>query len=351
MDRRPETALRRDAALENRKRGVAGFTLIELMVAMLLGLIVIAGVTSVFLANQQVYRTNHALGEVQDSSRIAFEMLAQNIREAGLLGCGNNGQVSNVLQNGPPAGGSDWWADWNNALRGYAADTAANPALTVGTAAGNQVAGTDSLMLLNAADVGLSIASQDQATTTFTLDATNGDLAVGKAMIVCDPDHASIFGISSYDGAARTIGFAQLPSGGKSAVNCSTGLGYPSVCTPVGTAYRFGANAAIAALAAGVWYVGINPDGGRSLYQAGVNTSTGAVAAQEMVRGVAAMAIRYHVAAQPSFVAASAVNDWGAVNAVQVDLTLQSADARAGVDATPLARSFKVTATVRNRVN
>ena len=46
------------------RRPSAGFTLIELMIAMLLGLIVIAGVTSVFLATQRSYRTNEALGDV-----------------------------------------------------------------------------------------------------------------------------------------------------------------------------------------------------------------------------------------------------------------------------------------------
>jgi len=336
------------------KRGggrMTGFTLIELMVAMLLGLIVIGGVVSVFLANQQVYRTNNALGDVQDSSRVAFEMLAQNIREAGLLGCSNNGQVANVLQNGPNAGGSVWWADWSNALRGYGNGTAANPALTTGAAAGNQVSGTDSLMLLNAADVGLSIAGQNQATATFTLNAANGDLAAGRVMIVCDPDHATIFRASSYDSSAKTVGFAQLPAGGTSAVNCSTGLGYPSVCTPVGTAYVFGANASIARLAAGVWYIGSNPDLGRSLYRADVDTSAGTVTSQEMVRGVTSMDIRYHEAAQPSFVSAKDVSDWSAVNAVQVSLAMQSADARAGVDSAPITRKFMVTSTVRNRVN
>lgn len=331
-------------------RYAAGFTLIELMVAMLLGLIVIGGVTSVFLANQQVYRTNAALSDVQDNSRMAFEMLAQNIREAGLLGCSNNGQVANVLVNGPSAGGTDWWADWNNALHGYGAGTAANPALTTGTGDGQQVAGTDSLMLLNGADAALSIASHNQVSSTFTLNETSNDLAAGKVMIVCDPDHAVIFRASSYNGTSGTIGFAQLPSGGTSPVNCSTGLGYPSVCTPVGTAYTFGANAPIVTEAAGVWYIGNTPGGGRSLYRADVATDTGAITRQEMVRGVAAMNIGYHMANQPNFVAASAVTDWGAIDAVQVNLIMQSSDAHAGTNAAPIQRNFTVTSTVRNRV-
>jgi type IV pilus assembly protein PilW len=39
------------------------------------------------------------------------------------------------------------------------------------------------------------------------------------------------------------------------------------------------------------------------------------------------------------------------VDAVQVTLTLQSADQRAGTDVKPLTRTFTATTTVRNRVN
>jgi len=238
-------------------KAVAGFTIIELMVAMLLGLIVIAGVISVFLANQQVYRTNAALGDVQDNTRMSFEMLAQNIREAGLLGCSNNGQVANLLPEGPNGPSynavTDWWTNWSNALVGYGAGTStANPALTVGTAIGNQVSGTDSLMILSAADVGLSVNTQTTSATTFTLNGTSTDLAANQIMIVCDPWLATIFRASSYTaGANPVIGYG-------SPANFSTNLSY-GYALPVGVSnYTYVANAPIATLAAGVWYIGYN---------------------------------------------------------------------------------------------
>ena len=133
---------------------LAGFTLIELMVAMLLGLIVIAGVTSVFLANQRTYRTNQALGDVQDGSRIAFELMARDIRNAGLNPCNNGDRMANVLNNS----GTDWWANWANALRGYSGNQG-DPATggVFGTAAGQRVAGTDSVQVLGAIDDGMSV--------------------------------------------------------------------------------------------------------------------------------------------------------------------------------------------------
>jgi len=40
-----------------------GLTLVELMLAMVLGLLVIAGVGSVYLANQQIYATSQNLSQ------------------------------------------------------------------------------------------------------------------------------------------------------------------------------------------------------------------------------------------------------------------------------------------------
>ncbi|HEV2681806.1 MAG TPA: prepilin-type N-terminal cleavage/methylation domain-containing protein, partial [Rhodanobacter sp.] len=163
-----------------RSKSSTGFTLIELMVAMLLGLIVIGGVVSVFLANQRSYRTNQALGDVQDGSRIAFEMMARDIRDAGLTGCGNAGRVANVVN---PSGAA-WWNDWGNAVHGYGSGTSTtDPALTAGTAVPNQISGTDSLQLLGAADTGLSVApSASSNAANFKLNDPTSDLTTGDVI-------------------------------------------------------------------------------------------------------------------------------------------------------------------------
>lgn len=351
-------------------KSVSGFSLIELMVAMLLGLIVIGGVISVFIANQQVYRANTALGDVQDGTRMSFEMLARNIREAGLTGCNNSGQVVNLLPEGPSGpdynAPTDWWANWGNALVGYGIGTVTvNPALTVGNAMGNQVAATDSLMILSASDIGLSVKTQN-SDTTFTLNGTSNDLALSKVMIVCDPWLSTIFRISSYtpDATNPVVGYA-------TPANFSTNLslGYP---LPTGVnSYTYAANSPIAPLAAGVWYIGYNPASGTanpstSLYLASVDTTDGKVTDEEMVRGVTAMNITYNMANSTDFVTAANVTNWSSVVAVQVNLTVQQNNtANAGVTtnagtytaagasagAAAIKRTYTITATVRNRVN
>jgi type IV pilus assembly protein PilW len=345
MSRRPVFLFPRGQRVPRPGGLSCGFTLIELMVAMLLGLVVIAGVVSVFLANQRSYRTNQALGDVQDASRIAFEMMARDIRDAGLTGCSNNGRVANVLNNAP--GGSaaaKWWANWNNAVIGFGG-AQTDPAVAVGTAEKQRVSGTDSLMLLGGEGSGVSVNVNTEPAATFTINEASTDLQAGDVVIVCDPDHATLVQITSYAGGTITHAASGTPG------NCTTDLNFPTVCSS-SASYVFATNSQITRLGAADWYIGINPIGGRSLYRmdltnvAGVPTPT----AQEMVRDVTDMKITYHQSGNADFAVASAVGNWALVDAVQVNLTLESVDKRAGTDVKPLKRSFTATTTVRNRV-
>ena len=107
-----------------------GFSLVELMIALVLGLLVVAGASSVLLSNKQSYKAGEALGRVQEGSRVAFELIARDVRGAALTGCGNSGRVANVITDS----GATWWADWDNAITGYGGSGSSgadsNPAVT-----------------------------------------------------------------------------------------------------------------------------------------------------------------------------------------------------------------------------
>jgi type IV pilus assembly protein PilW len=328
-----------------------GFTLIELMVAMLLGLIVIAGVASVFLANLRSYHSNVALSDVQSNARIAFELIARDIRQAGLTGCNTrSGRVANVLNNGPNNGVVPaWWADWNsNALRGYVYD---EPDPAVGN--GARVDGADSLIVLAVEDVGASIHTANAAAGTFTLNEANSNLRAGDIAVACNPDHAAIFQIADYDSGSLTVTYK---SSGTSPGNCSKGLGFRTDCTSsTGNPYQFTQNATLARFSAHDWYVGKNPVGGTSLYRVTLVNRSGAIEteAQEMVRNVRSIKFSYHLPGEVKYRRADGINaaDWGLVDAVRVTATLTGAGQRAGTDNQPLERSFTATTTIRNRVN
>ena len=67
----------------SRKDQQTGFTLVELMIALVVGLILTSGVLQVYLSSKQAYRTNEALARIQEDSRLLSDMLGRNIRMAG----------------------------------------------------------------------------------------------------------------------------------------------------------------------------------------------------------------------------------------------------------------------------
>lgn len=73
----------------------AGLSLIELMIAITIGLTLIAGVVQIFGSSKATYRTQEALSRVSENARFAIHFLSQDLSLAGFWGCNNNG--ANVI--------------------------------------------------------------------------------------------------------------------------------------------------------------------------------------------------------------------------------------------------------------
>lgn len=327
-------------------RRARGFSLIELMIAMVLGLIVIAGAGSVFLASSRTYQTNKALSEVQTNARIAFELLSRDIRNAGQNPCNDNGRVANVVNNQA----TDWYLNWANALHGYAGNQA-DPAVTTGTGVKQRVAGTSSVQLIGAGNNVLSVNHHNANSAVIFLNNPQTSLQDGDVVIVCDPDHSAIVQVQINNNAAMQLG--HNPGVG-SPGDCSKGLGYPTNCggNANGNTYTFPPNSSVVKMVATDWYIGNNPVQGTSLYRIGLQNvgGTPTPVAQEMVRNVKSMKLYYHQAGNNDFVTADQVTNWSIVDAVRADLQIYSSDQRAGSGFTPITRSFTATTTIRNRV-
>ncbi|WP_084196912.1 PilW family protein [Solimonas soli] len=341
-----------------------GFSLVELMIALLLGLLVIGGASSVFLSNKQSYRTNEAIGRLQENARVAFDLIARDIRNAALTGCGNSGRVANVLNNSATA----WWANWANVVAGYGGTSAdSNPSLTTGTGSAQHVTGTDSIILIGASDSGYGISNNANGTSTsspagFQISEGSSDLQVGDVIVVCDPDHATITQITSINGSSFITEKTDTTTPTTSPGNCSHDLSYPTLCSSTAS-YTFLRNSLLSKLKAVSWYMAANPQGTTSLYRMTLQTATlpGGVPTasptpQEMVRNVTNFQLRYHMSGGAAFVDAAGVGaagsaNWATVDAVQVTITMQSADTRAGARAQPITRQMITTIALRNRVN
>lgn len=66
-----------------------GLTLVELLVGILLSLLILTAVVYVFAGSRASYRHQESLSSIQESGRIALELLNRDIRIAGNPGCGN----------------------------------------------------------------------------------------------------------------------------------------------------------------------------------------------------------------------------------------------------------------------
>ncbi len=74
------------------KKKNKGLTIIELMVALVLGLLLTTGITKVYLTTKETYNLSENLSRLQESARFAMEYLRQDIRMAGFMPCRLTGE-------------------------------------------------------------------------------------------------------------------------------------------------------------------------------------------------------------------------------------------------------------------
>ena len=356
------TALRFSGGLPT-ARGQSGFTIVELMVALLLGLVLVGGVINVFLTSGQTLRVNQNLSRVHENARFAIEMFSREIREAGMVPCGST-LSANVLRG---SGGSvPWWAStYDGMVRGFddGQDSTAIKGFGAGTA--DRVGGTDALLILrpssDEADL-RRLASQDAAAYSFK-DAAGITAAVksrydSRPALVCDGKSAALLQIGA---ASVSLGEYDYGTG---TYNCSMNLGSADAACATTTPRTFDAGAQLTRWDPAFWYIGHNARGTKSLYRVGIklNSSTGAVEndVQEMVPDVENMQIDYltrnrdndNVLATDWVAASAFTGGWTSttaeVVAARVKLTLRSTEA-VGEGNVPLTRTFVILGSIRNR--
>lgn len=325
-----------------RRRGQAGFSLIELMIAMVLGLLVVGAAIGIFISNKQAYNATQGLGRVQESSQIAFELLSRDIREAGANPCDVNLTPGNIVDGGATATptGTDWFLAVAQPLHGFE------------TGGPTHTTGTDVIQLLRTAEDMRSLtAATTSGGTTFTYSPGAPAFASGDPIMVCDMKVLGVFranGAGSVSGSSGSVSY-----GAGSGTNACAYFPQPNAgaCASVATAYQFPKFATLSALQGVRWYVN-DPDGdasnGASLYR-----QVNGAAADEVVQGVTGLQFQYLTAG--GYVDADSLTTadaWNAVRAVRVTLTLRDTEV-AGTDGTsrqPIVRTLENVVALRNRV-
>lgn len=213
-----------------------GFSLVELMVAIVLGLILTLGVTQVFLGNRQTQTMEESLGRVQESGRLALEFISADLRLVGFMGSGElprarvpimKPSVSNVCLAATRkaksdilnvANNYDWYDEFtSNAIRAYTKSAVGNswsPSIPPSTATGGDISataianarnGSDLIALWYAEDTGAEVLGNSTGGKTATgtdkvkIRYSAGDLCFdqGELAVLSHPKGSVLFRVTN----------------------------------------------------------------------------------------------------------------------------------------------------------
>ncbi|MDG4550123.1 MAG: PilW family protein [Candidatus Contendobacter sp.] len=356
-----------------------GFSIIELMVAMTIGLVLVAGLFYVYLGAAQSSRFQGALAAMQSNARFAFEIMGVDLRMTGFTGSQvtNPQNVVNVVLTGNLCPMVDAFGNKNctaggnpvaGPLVGYENTNPPNVCTTANTTPCYR-AGTDSLTVVRVDTANkYTVTAHDAVAKTFTLASwpASDEPKPGEIFVAADYINAAVFQTGSTT-TSPTVSYGAGGSPGNG-VNPSLGTFGPSI-NALGL-YR---------LSGVSYYVGRNPVGEPALYREKLGHDTGPppaldTTAEELVQGVDDMEITYGVdatdpinnvegywtAAQvtagtdgTSTMPAGTPRDyWRRVLSVRITLTLVSGqNEKVGTAGDKLLRkTFTNTIAIRNRI-
>ncbi len=331
-------------------RSARGHTLVEMMIALVLGLVLVGGVFVVFMGSRASFKTSDNLSQLQDSARIAFAVMGREIREASGTGCGNGGRadngiarrnesVLNAAQSATPA----WWSQLGAGIQGFESSQA-SPAVAIGTAQGQRRADTDALQLAGAYGAGFSVDQHDGTANQFKLNTSASGLTANDVLIACDYRQSTVFNASTVSGSTISYAAGTAPRG-----NCGTALAYDVSGTCSTQSYQFDPLVSrVTRFGASTWYIGNGSSGRPSLYRVFLDGGP-----EEIAQGVTDMQVRYLTDGATGYVDATAITDWTTVSSVRVTLTFESYEAGVTTDTTGerrLSTTTTNTIALRNRM-
>ena len=188
----------------------SGFSLVELMIAMVLGIIIIGGCISIFTSVVRSSNLNQTLSTLQSNARFALDMIGLDVRAAGFLGCaaGSDTELSlstskaptTDIQNSAVSGAVIGGAGWAPSMP---------EDFTPPSSIGLPVVGTQSLSVQYARFPGTALASSmgSQSASLVMASVLDAPVSAGDLMVVSNCIRADLFEVKSVSGAAasRTI--------------------------------------------------------------------------------------------------------------------------------------------------
>ncbi|MEX0731359.1 MAG: PilW family protein [Aquisalimonadaceae bacterium] len=278
------------ASVEHRQHGLS---LVELLVAMGVSLILLAGVLQIFVGNRQTANTQDALSQIQESIRFASHFLSRDVREAGYRGCSVHGPLDSTLKHQD----SITW-DLRTGLEGYDNVGATLPP-RLANAGIAPLPGSD-VIVVRAADGGaVPVAGNNNGSQLFAVNTgvSAGGCAPGKARVsgLCEGDvvmvsncrQARVFQITSLAGNQNGGDINIVHSNDQT---LTPGNAFSSWGGAANPNPAFGADSEIVPISTRIYYLATGADGEPALFR-----RAGNAAAEELVSGIEDMQILYGV--------------------------------------------------------
>lgn len=313
--------------------------LTELLVALLLGLLLTAGMIQVFIGNRVTFAFNEGLSRIQENGRFSLDHMAYTARMSGYTGCLSEVMIHNNLD-----APNDFRDDIGNGLQGFNANgTSSGDTLAAASAdpapSANASAWTPALpaelvnRVIPGSDVLVVRSVSGAADSLVTPFSDSGQLFVsephdyveGEVLVATDCQKASIFQVSNVQDAG----------GGKVNLVHSNSSMTPGNSTPTwGPEQSYGLGSEVARLQSYAFYVGRGANGSPALFQlrlARQNGTTSNFVPEELVGDIETLQIRYGLDGDDdgdidSFVSADAVGDWTTVLSVEMSLVSRASD-------------------------
>lgn len=250
---------------DRRRLPARGFSLVELMVALTLGLIVTGAIIATFVSVHSASKDTAGVAELADNGRIALDLMQQTLRSAGYMAC--NSTLRQTVTSGLSA--TPLTGDFTEALAGYeAAGTGPGSSITVSSnPAGDSTAGdwTTSAGLGSALDS--SVTSDASA-----LPVKNSDvIAAHTTYSQVTPTYTTAQSASSSVAVLSTAGLSAGEIGVVS--NCANSVvdeiqdvvgSTVTFAQPLGQSFTAGSQIGVADTV--VYYIGTGADGDGALF-------------------------------------------------------------------------------------
>ncbi|MGI9331790.1 MAG: PilW family protein [Gammaproteobacteria bacterium] len=194
----------------------SGLSLVELMVALVIGSILMIGVITLFVSSRANYRFNTELSQAQDTARFAMDTLLADLRMAGYFGCGGKSVTIENLTNGGVAPAATALNSTENGLEGindaatnWSPSGAPTSAMLDGTV---HKPGTDAVTIRRMAGPELGNIGVSASGTTLTFQSAEfGDVEDDfnhfRIAAIANCKHVDVFHHDAVDGVAtpRTV--------------------------------------------------------------------------------------------------------------------------------------------------